>query len=304
MSGQRQKYLTAGDYRITSSASLPWLQTPIKEEDVKTKKRKNQKVIIYPIFNQCKEFISDPFWVQLLEEAGYNKFPRGFSFRENQLVHRRGTRINTVTIPENMEDPQEVVDTIINFMREYGIRSAQDQDEERRLLQEKVIRSMKNTKLTWADMSRKRSSHIFLFEAYANRIKDELDLSNDECKDLITTINIGVFLGYINGNDIDFSDGQIKEINGISFDIENRKFSYINGRKPKKIKSLPAFTNSNDKTCTYAELWKDDISKLINTSLLLDDKTPAKSALRSSYYTNDDFNSNEVTVNTPECTDY
>jgi len=211
---------------------MPWLNTtPVAEKKTKSRKSKQGSAPVHPIFDECSRLTDDPYWKSVLAQAGTGKFPRGFSYKSNQLIHKRGNKIQKVDIGEN---PVEVLTVTLDFFRSSGLRSTQDSERERRQLEEQLLESESISNLSWSDIRKKKKSLPGLYiEAFIRDIVKAYNLTDYQRKQLTTIINIGLILGYLSDDEIEF-DGSIRSIHGLTFDPEKNEFVL---ELPKKVQT-------------------------------------------------------------------
>ena len=90
-----------------------------------SRKRLLSKPIIYPIFDEAKNYIDDEYWVTLLENASRGKFPaRGIKFINSALVLKKSNRIFR---SEFMEDKETTAEKFIGFISKHTGRYSDNQ---------------------------------------------------------------------------------------------------------------------------------------------------------------------------------
>ncbi len=90
-----------------------------------SRRRLLSKPIIYPIFDEAKNYINDEYWVTLLENASRGKFPaRGIKFINNALVLKRSNRIFR---SEFMDDKETTAEKFIEFISKHTGRYSDNQ---------------------------------------------------------------------------------------------------------------------------------------------------------------------------------
>jgi hypothetical protein len=200
------------------------------------------------IFRLCSEITDDPYWKNVLIEAYHNKFPKGISYKDGNIVYKN----KEILIPET---PEEAYIIIINFLkREYGIKSPMDIEREK--YQEQEQRSKHVSKNSWKEHKSKNIKDLLITD-YILNIKDEYLLTVEEFNELFTLINIAVGNNKIKNTDIDLQDGQIKCISNLTWDSEGRKFRLYQGKKITK----KGTTSCAKKGATASAGNKDSIKK-------------------------------------------
>src|SRR5678815_1597561 len=80
----------AGSFGTTTITTMPWLSTETKQ---KNRQRRSTRAPVHPVFGECAQLVCDPFWKATLEACVYGRFPRGCSYSEGRLTHRKKTRV-------------------------------------------------------------------------------------------------------------------------------------------------------------------------------------------------------------------
>src|SRR4051794_24053377 len=84
-----------GQYSI-SVAYSPWKTDKPKTINADTKKgKKTLRPIINPIFEKCAILTEDTFWKSTFSECARGRFPRGYSFKNNLITHKKGNKITS-----------------------------------------------------------------------------------------------------------------------------------------------------------------------------------------------------------------
>ncbi|MNK61475.1 hypothetical protein D3C87_806350 [compost metagenome] len=231
-------------YAVTTNRAMSWLNNqstgvPI-ERKTKGRKPKSLGEIVHPIFMDCSELTDDPYWKKIFSDASYNKLPRSFNVKNGQLLHKRGTKVQRITLTDN---PVETLTNALEFFRDVaGMRSALDQEREALQLEEQFILSQSNVKETWVDVKKRKKclSNIYI-TMFIHKLANEMNLSKQHIDQLTTTINLGFTLGTLTDDHVVF-DGAIQSIRGLSFNHEKQEFALDlpdTIRIKPKIKTIP-----------------------------------------------------------------
>jgi len=211
----------AGGYAVTTIHSMPWLDTPIKQKKNKTKKQKTTQQIVNQIFYECSQITDDTFWKSIFLQAANGKLPRGFLFKGNLLTYKRGSKTQRLEVSD---DPIEALSTCMSFFRSNaGIRSQTDQEREKQEIEEKLLKLGSIENCMWSDIKKKKVQEI-LINSFVDSITKSMNLSIKQRDQLTTLINLGFLLGYFTSSSVQFNDGIIKGITGLSFNSETKEF--------------------------------------------------------------------------------
>jgi len=217
-----------GSYAQTSSTnSRPWT----KRKSASTKTTKKRKVL-HPIFAECATLTTDRFWKDLFEKASFGKFIKGFTINRDYLIYKRGTKSDSVLIPNS---PHEAYSVCVSFFQSsakiYSDEDLKKIHEEERLMQ--LEEQLKER--TWSK-TRKRQAEV-LIDAYICELKAKYNLGTEPGKKLEDLINIGLLYNYFNKDNIILEDGMISEIKGLKYDEVKCEFTTATEMKPKTGKS-------------------------------------------------------------------
>lgn len=219
-----------GSYAQHSSNNVrPWSKTNKKEA---AKSRRRKKKVINPIFTKCAEISTDPFWKDKFDKASFGKFPRGFSLNKNYLVYKRGTKNETVMVPDT---PYEAYSVCISFFQSvaqiYSDEDREHQREEERLMQ--LQQQLKER--TWAK-TLKRQKEV-LVGLFVQELREKDNLSVKAAQRLEDIINIELLYNHFNKDNIILEEGMISEIVGLVYDEALEEYVTEEPLKPKTSKS-------------------------------------------------------------------
>lgn len=199
----------------------------------KIKKTKAAKECVNKIFADAATVIKDEFWIEKLNLASLGKFPRGFSYKDNILYHKKGARTQTVDISNN---PYEAASAFMEFLRNNGGIFSQQDEENSILLQYTRSQSeIEHINLTWGDCNKKLKS--CLISNYVIDMKKIMNLSDEEGEQLKSTIKTGVSCKLVIKTDIFVDNNRIQSINGLLWNEEKRIFYIDPSIKPKASRS-------------------------------------------------------------------
>jgi hypothetical protein len=229
--------LAVGNYAVATIRTRPWLATPITTAGSgsgKARRSKNQPAILNPIFEQCTQHITDPFWISIFNQAAIGKFPRGFLFKDNSLTYKRGTKISRIDLST---DPVTAATELMTFFgRMAGIMSTADQARSRQELEDRLTEGVSLHTCTWADIKKKKVREM-LIGSFVEDLVKQYELVDRERIQLRSMINLGFILGHFSSTNVQFSQGRIHGIAGLDFDATTRKFSINSSCQPRHSKS-------------------------------------------------------------------
>lgn len=219
-----------GNYAcITSSNRRPWSSKPV----IPKKKTTRKKKIIYPIFYECSTLTKDPFWKRKFEQAGYGKFPRGFSYYDGLLMYKRGIKNEATKIPTN--NTEDAYCTSLYFFKQTA-NMYSDEDKKRLREEEHKLHLQERLKeRTWAKASRRQRE--VLVDIYIQELTEKYNLSSYQSRKVGDLIYLGIFYNVLDKDVIHLEDGMISEIEGLNYDEGSGEFTLDQELKPKIPKS-------------------------------------------------------------------
>lgn len=173
-----------------------------------------KKEILYPIFLECCELIEDTFWKNIFEDLAYGKCPYGTYISKDFFCCKYKKKEFSYKIEK--KDPQQLYDDIYEILvKKLGLLSHKDK------LQKKIDfttleNELKEQRKNWASI-RKKNIKDNLFENYVIEMKIKYSLTLKQSKYLLSIITIGMIFKIFTTKDIEYANGYIQNINGISF---------------------------------------------------------------------------------------
>lgn len=272
----------SGNYAVMSINKMPWLSEPINQNKGKNRRQKTQPIIQHPIFNECSEYCNelykDNYWKSIFSQAAYGKYPRGYMFKDGILTFRRGTKTQKIEISSA---PIEAMNQCIDFFKKTtGMKSDDDQIEEKKLYDKNTQENDSQLNLTWKEVKTKKKVKKILISLFVSNITKKYQLNDEERKQVSTLINMGIIMGYFSNESIVMELGEIKEISGLIFDEKLRTFSLSNTKplvkssnRNKKIISSDEYLDHNYKldknNITYIDfmnIWRQIVDSIYKSN--------------------------------------
>lgn len=173
-----------------------------------------KKDIVYPVFLQCCQHADDIFWETIFEDLAYGKPPYGTYICKDFLCCNYKKKEFTYKIEK--KDSLTIYTDIYDLLtQKVGILSQREKVRKRKAftdLEENIKESRKN----WNNI-RKKNIKELLIELYVSRMKIKHSLSIKQAKYLLSVIMIGLVFKVITNEDIIYTDGSIRHIEGIDF---------------------------------------------------------------------------------------
>ena len=174
----------------------------------------NKREIIYPIFLECCEFITNRFWETIFEDLAYGKTPYGTYISKNFLCCSYKNKEFSYKIER--KNPKKIYKDIYNLLvNKLGLLSQQEKNKKRLDFYE-MEENIKETRQSWTSIRKKNVKDI-LIEKYVVRMRKKYYLTIKQSKYLLSLIFISMIFKAITTKDIIYEDGKIMEIQGIDF---------------------------------------------------------------------------------------
>lgn len=210
-----------------------------KQDDKKNRKHNKNRSVVYPHFEDMKEFNDNSYWNDQLTKFSRGIFPRNFKYY-NEVLHyktKKNIKIGKQEYSVDSDDLEKSFQELKLFLEDKGILSTLERVEKSLIDFKEEDDDMNSWR--WQDF---KSNQILLQEEYINRLSEEYDLDEKGKAKLESIISFGVSSGIFGNNSIFISEAKIEKIEGLLWDDEEEKF-YISS----KI-TLPKFQPSSKKS--------------------------------------------------------
>ncbi len=207
--------------------TMTWLQTPTKISKNKGKKFKQPKMQ-YEIFCKAADYVTDPYWKELLMKAAYGKFPQKFKYIHPKLIFRYKDKLWDVEITD---DAPVVANIFVQFILEHStLRSELDIEKELKHRDEVLELHYRS----WKDIKHKKIKKALLSQ-YIDTLKRQYNLAKTDMDSLKTLVNVGFLFNYFNNETVIYTNGKIMKIVGLVYDQDTKKF-HIDSNNMKTLK--------------------------------------------------------------------
>lgn len=199
----------------SGEASLPWFEDKITKTIPRNKSKKSQPLVLkYDIFLTCAEVIEDDYWKKIFIDAAHNKLPKNLIIRDGYLSLRNNKNGTGVNINQSTS---ELINNVINFMKKHcNMQSGKDIDRKKKIKDEVMSMLKPFSELTWKELNT-RSRQIMITE-YCKRVTEELNQNEHYLAKLNRLICYGLLSKKLTPANIDYSEGQINNIQNIDYD--------------------------------------------------------------------------------------
>ena len=253
--------IKTGSYAVTTVYSMPWSKKTASAP--KTKRKKVEKKVVHEIFEFCADLTNDPYWISVFNECARVKFPRGFSYKNGLLIHRKGNKLKRIPIPNS---PHEAYSISVSFFKNAaGLMSGIDRKKLQKEEEERLLELVNTKELEWKDIKTERVKEILISEFVADlAIKMEFDKYKKI--ELSTTVKSGFMLKYFTGKNIIMEEGKVVKIDGLVYDKEKSRFfidpKYTAKRPGRKVKGLGIEPVAKKAKVSFISNWEKYLQSL------------------------------------------
>ena len=245
-------------------AKIAWADSPTTERVACKKRTRVAAPLNIELFEKCKEFTTDSFWIELLEDARTGKFPPKFSYKDGLLQFKNNQKITRQPLSLN---PEVACKEFIAFIQDHGgIYSSTDQ----KIAQERRRERQTRDTSSWSKLSKKEKAQSV--SQFVRSQKELYELDDMEVKQLQYILNYGFIMNYFHKGSIKVESYVIQQVDGLEFNQEERKY-IIDMSQVKQFKS-----NNKSKPKVkpnYFDLWCNFHGEIITENMRMDGKIPS-----------------------------
>lgn len=166
----------------------------------------------YPIFEECKHYTLDPYWLDIFESCAKGKFPKGLRYSDGVLMVYIGKKSECITLNKNAK---ELYITMIDvFKNKLGLKSPRDTAKQRLDVNKIKERLATKEQDDWKHIRPKKTREM-LISQYVLEMGREHNLTGSQEKQLLRIIKLGMAFKAIQSGDVSYHDGKIHSIDGI-----------------------------------------------------------------------------------------
>jgi hypothetical protein len=217
-------YCTKGNVIFSSTGEIINTEKSIR-------KHKINRSIIFPVFDEMKQFETNTFWLNLMTRFSKNMLHKDFKFLNNVLYFKATTKKHRDEILLDTENVENTHKIFKDFMRKKGFLSQEEKNSINKIVEQEDNKE-KNVLECWKDIDKNQDYYI---REFIIQLKEKYDLNFEEQSNLESNIRIGICSEFFNNDNIVFEDERIKNILNLVWNQEERKFSInTDGIKIKK----------------------------------------------------------------------
>lgn len=203
--------------------------------------------IVYPIFLDCCQYTSEPYWKNVFEDLAYNRCPPGIYIKNNCICYKQGGK--EIIYQITYDDTKKLFDKLQKlFMKKLKIISTTNRSENKKKYRH-AEHELKQSVDNWSSI-RKKNIRDNMIARYVINMQEKYKLSNKNMRYLRSKIIIGLLFNTIQPQDIIIEDNEIIAINGIEF----RDNKLVIKKSINNIEIEP-FTSKPDTRTKLADQW-------------------------------------------------
>ena len=242
---------------------------------VKPAKGKTRVVsIVYPVFASCAEVTEQKFWKDLFTSMSQGKFGKNIKMTDTGLIIRRKNK--TFCCPLS-EDPIETEKNIREFLQFHNIMSAEDKRIKIGKVNEVLAPSREDIYTDWNKI--KGKARLYEIQNFSLQMQTIMNLSEDQRRDLVEVINLGIISGMFNNKTIHVVKGFINTVDGLGYNPTTGKF-YIDTSLPIR-KTRASSSGKVKKVDFFIEKWKKYYSATSNKKIVINSTDPTDDFLET-----------------------
>ena len=214
------------------------------------------KELLYPFFLECCTHTTNIFWENIFKDLAHGKAPYGSYISKGFLCYKHKKKGFSYKIER--KEASKLYKEVYNLLtNKLGLLSYEQRREQQQGFQE-MENQQKQIHDDWGSIRKKNLKDI-LIELFIIRMKNKYKLSIKQSKQLMSTINMALVFQTISGDDIHYTDGEIKTIEGVIFDQEKFTIDPSLYELGTKTKPIPEITRPK-----MSENWEKFLKELDN----------------------------------------
>jgi hypothetical protein len=187
------------------------------------------KRVIYPIFIECSNLTTDPYWKEQLELLAYNRFPQELRYdptHSNFVLRVDKKPAEVIALPSEDEEgaDKKIFSVTMSILKtRLNMRSTRDLQIQKDKLTDTLQKDTQDLDCGWKDIKPKCVKEQLIM-AYLSELSLKHSLTPAEHKQLVAEVHLGLQFKSITTNDIKYSNGKILNITNLEFDKDTRRF--------------------------------------------------------------------------------
>lgn len=230
MENVAKKTLRVGSHAVSTINFDSWNAQPVSQANSKTRKTKVVKEPTHKLFEQCASVIDDPFWIEKFKMFALGKFPRCFSYANNQLMYKKTNKCVTADVPS---DPYSAVQVCIAFF--HNNASMYSPVDQQRMLAHEESLKMNYVPIKWDNINKRVQECLIYY--FLDEQEEKLNLTKKEVDNLKNIIIYGINSKYFTKTNIEIENSRIIKIDGLLWNPNTRKWTIDQSLQPSVSRS-------------------------------------------------------------------
>lgn len=184
-----------------------------------------ERAIIFPIFDECKNYTLDKCWMEWFTNFACNKFPPGVKYdpkSRSMILKIDNKPAEIIALPE---DPPQLFNTLMAIMKQkLGMRSTRDLKNQKEQIEHAIKQRSMELECNFKKIKPKHLKEQLIMN-YIISLKEKYGLTPSEYNIAVSTVHLGFQFKAITADAVVYEDGEIKKIEGLEFDAKKRRFS-------------------------------------------------------------------------------
>ena len=171
--------------------------------------------LIYPIFIECCQYTTDPYWVSIFGDLAYGRTPYGVYISKGFLCCNYKTKGFSYKIEK--KDPDVMFKEVYGLLTtKMGLHSFAEKEDQKVLF----YGSINVDKQNWGNIRKKHTKEI-LIEKFILEMKNKHNINLNDARKLFSLVCIALLFKTILTTDVVYNAGRISSIDGIKFTENN-----------------------------------------------------------------------------------
>ena len=186
--------------------------------------------IIYPLFEECRNYTLDPYWREQFTNFACNKFPQGMRYDQTHrnIILKIDGKTEVIALPE--DNAAETFQIVLNILKtRLNLRSTRDLKVQKQAFDQLLEdqKAQRNEDISSGEWKKIKPKHLKdqLLMDYIASLKVKYSLTPLEIKHLISKVQLGFQFRSLSADDVEFDGTSVVNIKGLDFSSKTRTFT-------------------------------------------------------------------------------
>lgn len=188
---------------------------------------RGKKELIYPIFEECSNLITDEYWKNFYEDLSFGKTPKCLYISNDTICSTNKRKSFTYSFIN--KTPNIIIKELHNLILE-NTNLCSNKDLKKKKLDIETTRKKieKTSKITKFSMIKSKNLKDLLITNFVIYMKYKYNLSWDQSQLLLSTISLAFLCKNLTSQDVVYENNKIKSIRGLKFHKDTGVFELTN----------------------------------------------------------------------------